>query len=88
MNKGKNSTFYQFIPFCFPILSLLILTSNLIGTYSISVAVGILLIGFTYSFIAMISRRGLISAIINMYVIGILIFGSGVMYIMTIASRV
>lgn len=88
LDTGENSTFYQFIPFCFPILSLLILMSNLVGTYSILVAVGILLIGFIYSFFAMISRRGFISAIINMYVISILIFGSGVMYIVNIASQV
>ncbi|WP_226665955.1 hypothetical protein [Metabacillus litoralis] len=88
MNRGNNSILYQFIPFSFPILAIVLLITDLIGTYTLSVFVVLLLLGFTYSFCSMISKKGLIGAIINMYIIGILIFGSGVMYIMTIASEV
>jgi hypothetical protein len=49
---------------------------------------GILLLGFAYSFIVLFAKKGIIGAIINIYVIGILMFGSVEMYLVTLASGV
>ncbi|WP_299086829.1 hypothetical protein [uncultured Metabacillus sp.] len=46
------------------------------------------MIGFIYSLIVTLTKKGIIGAIINIYEIGTLMFGSGVMYLLTIATGV
>ncbi|HZH59600.1 MAG TPA: hypothetical protein VEY70_08505 [Metabacillus sp.] len=84
----NKSTFQQIIQFCFPITALFLLFNRWGGSYTIHVFVILLLLGFTYSFMSMMSKKALIGSIINLYVIGILMFGSAVMYMITFASGV
>jgi|GEM_PF-4724299 len=84
----NKSTIQHMIPFCFPITALFLLFSGWGGSYTIPVFVILLLLGFTYSFMSMMTKKALIGSIINLYVIGILMFGSAVMYMITIASGV
>ncbi|MBO1514525.1 hypothetical protein [Metabacillus bambusae] len=86
--SNKQPTLLNFIPFSFPTVAVLLLISGGLGPYTIPVFIGVLLLGFAYSFIVMFAKKGIIGAIINIYVIGILMFGSGVMYLMSIASGV
>jgi len=88
MKNNDISKFQQIIPFVFPTFALLLLLSGLLGTYTIPVFVIVLLFGFAYSFVSMLTKRALVGSIINLYVTGILIFGGALLYIMAIASGV
>lgn len=88
MQIQNKSTLQHMIPFCFPLTALFLVFSGWVGSYTIPVFVILLLLGFTYSFVSMITKKALIGSIINLYVIGILIFGGALMYIMAIATNV
>ncbi len=88
MQIQNKSTLQHMIPFCFPLTALFLVFSGWVGSYTIPVFVILLLLGFTYSFVSMITKKALIGSIINLYVIGILIFGGALMYIMEIANNV
>lgn len=88
MQIQNKSTLQHMIPFCFPLTALFLVFSGWVGSYTIPVFVILLLLGFTYSFVSMITKKALIGSIINLYVIGILIFGGALMYIMEIATNV
>lgn len=84
----NKSTIQHIMPFCFPFTALFLLFSGWGGSYTIPVFVILLLLGFAYSFISMMTKKALIGSIINLYVIGILMFGSAVMYIIAFATGV
>ncbi|KKI93807.1 hypothetical protein WQ54_01780 [Bacillus sp. SA1-12] len=58
------------------------------GLHTVPIFIGVLLIGFAYSLVLMFTKKGMIGAIINIYVIGILVLGSSVIYLLTIAAGV
>jgi hypothetical protein len=83
--SSKQPTLLNFIPFSFPTVAVLLLISGGLGPDTIPFFIGILLLGFAYSFIVLFAKKGIIGAIINIYVIGILMFGSD---LVTLASGV
>ena len=77
--ENKNTT-QHIIPFSFPITALFLFFSGWGGSYTIPVFVIILMFGFAYSFVSMMNKKAVIGSIINLYVIGILMFGGAVLY--------
>ena len=76
------------IPFSFPITALFLFFSGWGGTYTIPVFVILLLLGFAYSFVSMMTKKAVIGSIINLYVIGILMFGGAVLYFIAFAAEI
>ncbi|WP_175638820.1 hypothetical protein [Metabacillus schmidteae] len=84
----NKSTIQHIFPFLFPITALFLFFSGWGGSYTIPVFVILLLLGFAYSFVSMITKKAVIGSIINLYVIGILMFGGTVVYFIAFANEI